>query len=104
MLSSGPDDPQLERWLQRQAAAEGERLDSLRSRFWEGVSWQRTDRVLVLEARSLLWALDPLAATPEGGVVITVAQDCDRERLAAQLQILDSLSKPQLLVVPQTCP
>ena len=104
VLSSGPDDPQLERWLQRQAAAEGERLDNLRSRFWEGVSWQRTDRVLVLEARSLLWALDPLAATPEGGVVITVAQDCDQERLAAQLQILDSLSKPQLLVVPQTCP
>ncbi|MEB3202219.1 MAG: AAA family ATPase, partial [Synechococcus sp.] len=104
VLSSSPDDPQLERWLQRQAAAEGERLDSLRRRFWEGVSWQRTDRVLVLEARSLLWALDPLAATPEGGVVITVAQASDRERLATQLQMLDSLSQPQLLVVPGDSP
>ncbi len=104
VLSSSPDDPQLERWLQRQAAAEGERLDNLRRRFWEGVSWQRTDRVLVLEARSLLWALDPLAATPEGGVVITVAQASDRERLATQLQILERLSQPQLLVVPGDSP
>ena len=104
VLSSSPEDPQLERWLQRQASAEGERLDSLRRRFWQGVSWQRTDRVLVLEARSLLWALDPLAATREGGVVITVAQPSDRDRLATQLQILDSLSQPQLLVVPGDTP
>jgi len=103
VLSSSPEDPQLERWLQRQAAAEGERLDSLRRRFWEGVIWQRQARVLVLEARSLLWALDPLTATPEGGVVITVAQASDRERLQAQLKVLDSLRQPEVLLVqPQT--
>jgi putative ATPase len=104
VLSSSPDDPQLERWLQRQAAGEGERLDTLRRRFWEGAHWQRHDRVLVLEARSLLWALDPLAATPEGGVVITVGQASDRERLQAQLQVLDALRQPQLLVVPADAP
>ena len=104
VLSSSPDDPQLERWLQRQATAEGERLDNLRRRFWEGAHWQRHDRVLVLEARSLLWALDPLAATPEGGVVITVGQASDRERLQAQLQVLDALRQPQLLVVPAEAP
>jgi putative ATPase len=58
----------------------------------------------VLEARSLLWALDPLAATPEGGVVVTVAQDSDRERLQAQLQVLDALRQPRLLVVPPDTP
>ena len=104
VLSSSPEDPQLERWLQRQAAAEGERLDTLRRRFWDGAHWQRHDRVLVLEARSLLWALDPLAATPEGGVVITVGQASDRERLQAQLQVLDALRQPQLLVVPAEAP
>jgi len=104
VLSSSPEDPQLERWLQRQAAAEGERLDTLRHRFWAGVIWQRQARVLVLEARSLLWALDPLAATPEGGVVITVAQASDRERLQAQLKVLDSLRQPQLLLVPPQTP
>ena len=104
ILSSSPDDPQLERWLQRQSAAEGERLDSLRRRFWDGVGWRRHDRVLVLEARSLLWALDPLEATPEGGVVVTVAQSADRERLQAQLQVLDALRQPKLLVVPPDSP
>ena len=104
VLSSSPDDPQLERWLQRQATAEGERLDNLRRRFWDGAHWQRHDRVLVLEARSLLWALDPLAATPEGGVVITVGQTSDRKRLQAQLQVLDALRQPQLLVVPAEAP
>jgi putative ATPase len=53
--------------------------------------------VLILEARSLLWALDPLAATPEGGVVIQAASADDAERLTAQLQVLDSLRQPRLL-------
>ena len=104
ILSSSPDDPQLERWLQRQAAAEGERLDTLRRRFWDGVTWQRHDLVLVIEARSLLWALDPMASTPEGGVVITVAEDATLERLKAQLQMLDALRQPQLLVAPPDRP
>ncbi len=104
ILSSSPEDPQLERWLQRQAAAEGERLDTLRRRFWDGVTWQRQDRVLILEARSLLWALDPMAATPEGGVVITLANAETLERLKAQLQMLDALRQPQLLVVPPDVP
>ncbi len=104
VLSSSPDDPQLERWLQRQAASEGERLDALRQRFWQDVSWQRTDRVLVLEGRSLLWALDPMAATPEGDVVITVTDADHLQRLKAQLQVLDALRQPQLLLVPSDRP
>ena len=104
VLSSSPDDPQLERWLQRQATAEGERLDALRRRLWEGAPWQRHDRVLILEAHSLLWALDPLEATPEGEVVITVGQGSDQERLAAQLQLLDTLRQPEVVVCPPDQP
>ncbi|MFQ6538669.1 MULTISPECIES: AAA family ATPase [Aphanothece] len=100
ILSGSPDDPQLERWLQRQAVAEGARLDQLRQRLWAGARWQRHDRVLVLEAQSLLWALDPLEATPEGGVVVTVASPAERDRLAAQLEVLDTLRRPEILVVP----
>ncbi|MCP9816274.1 AAA family ATPase [Synechococcus sp. GreenBA-s] len=96
-LSGGPDDPALDRWLQRQLGAEGQRLDGLRQRFWKGARWRRHDRVLILEARSLLWALDPLAATPEGGVVIQAASPADAERLAAQLQVLDSLRQPRVV-------
>jgi putative ATPase len=104
VLSSSPDDPQLERWLQRQATAEGERLDALRRRLWQGAPWQRHDRVLILEAHSLLWALDPLEATPEGEVVITVADGSGQERLAAQLQLLDALRQPQVVVCPPDQP
>ena len=103
-LSSGPDEPGLERWLQRQASAEGERLDALRRRFWQGVRWQRHDRVLVLDAQSLLWALDPLEATPEGGVVITTSQAERRERLSAQLQVLDALRRPEVLLADAHSP
>ena len=97
VLSGGPEDPVLARWLQRQLGSEGQRLDRLRQRLWQDTAPRRQDRVLILEARSLLWALDPLAATPEGGVVIHLAQGSDRERLQAQLQVLDSLSQPQLV-------
>ena len=100
VLSGGPEDPVLARWLQRQLGSEGQRLDRLRQRLWQDTAPRRQDRVLILEARSLLWALDPLAACPEGGVVIQLAQGSDRQRLQAQLQMLDSLSQPQL-VAPQ---
>ena len=100
VLSSAPEDPGLERWLQRQLAHEGERLDQLRQQLWQGASWQRHHRVLILEARSLLWALDPLQHTPEGGVVIQAAGADDLERLQAQLQVLDDLQRPQLMHAP----
>jgi putative ATPase len=104
VLSSGPDDPQLERWLRRQAASEGARLDRLRQRFWAGASWQRHHRVLLLDGRSLLWALDPLQATPEGGVVIQVHDQDVASRLSAQLQLLDTLRRPELLVSAERDP
>ena len=99
LLSSAPEDPLLERWLQRQAAAEGERLDQLRRRFWHDAPINRLDRVLVLEAHSLLWALDPLHGAREGEVVISVAGAEERQRLEAQLQVLDALRRPRLLEI-----
>jgi putative ATPase len=53
--------------------------------------------VLVLESRSLLWALDPLLLASEGEVVIDLAADADRQRLEAQVQLLDDLRRPRLL-------
>jgi len=103
-LSSAGEDPQLIRWLQRQAAAEGERLDQLRRRFWQGAEVQRLDRVLLLEARSLLWALDPLEAAAEGEVVIALRDAGARDRVEAQLQLLDPLQRPKLLLVDPARP
>ncbi len=103
-LSSGPEDPQLQRWLQRQAAAEGERLDRLRQRFWQGQTWRRQERVLLLDSRSLLWALDPLQEAAEGHVVLAVSDDDTRQRLEAQLQLLETLRRPQLLAANAAAP
>jgi len=100
VLTSSPEDPALERWLQRQLGSEGERLDQLRSKLWADANWQRHDRVLILGARSLLWALDPLQQTPEGGVVIQAATDADTERLQSQLRVLDSLRQPLIVSQP----
>jgi len=98
VLSHGPEDPQLQRWLARSAAAEGERLDQLRQRFWQDTSWRRHERVLILGARSLLWALDALQHTPEGQVVISTDSPDDLQRLQAQLKVLDQLRQPTLLL------
>ena len=98
VLSHGPDDPLLQRWLARSAAAEGERLDQLRQRFWQHTSWRRHERVLIVGARSLLWALDPLEHTPEGQVVISTDSPEDLQRLQAQLEVLDHLQRPTLLL------
>ncbi|MBW4530149.1 MAG: AAA family ATPase [Aphanothece saxicola GSE-SYN-MK-01-06B] len=104
LLSSSPDDPLLNRWLQRQAGAEGERLDRLRQRFWQDAAIGRLDRVLVVEAHSLLWALDPLEAASEGEVVLTTPSAAVLDRLQAQLQLLDQLRRPRLLAVAPDAP
>ncbi|MCP9860478.1 MULTISPECIES: AAA family ATPase [unclassified Cyanobium] len=104
LLSSSPDDPLLNRWLQRQAGAEGERLDRLRQRFWQDAAIGRLDRVLVVEAHSLLWALDPLEAASEGEVVLTTPSAAVLDRLQAQLQLLDQLRRPRLLAVASDAP
>lgn len=100
LVSSGPDQPQLERWLQRQLAIDGERLQTLRQRLWADLNWSRTDRVLMLGGRSLLWSLDPLTAVAEGGVMILCGSETDEARLDAQLTLLDPLQRPALLGNP----
>ncbi len=54
-------------------------------------------RVLVLEARSLLWALDPLRQATAGGVVLAPATAGDAERIRSHADLLDSLQRPRLL-------
>ena len=103
-LSSSPEDPELERWLQRQAVADGSRLDRLRQRLWQGVQWRRHDRVLILDGRSLLWCLDPLGESPEGGVVIAVGDNQMATSLEAQLQLLDALRRPEIVVMSAETP
>ena len=98
LVSSGPEIPDMERWLQRQLSQDDQRLQRLRERLWEQLSWQRTDRVLMLGGTSLLWSLDPLAAVADGGLTIVCRDAEEQRRLAAQLQLLDPLQRPNLFV------
>ena len=43
LLSSGPDDPGLDHWIQRQIGQGEDRLDMLRQQLWDGVQWQHND-------------------------------------------------------------
>jgi putative ATPase len=97
LLSSGPDRPGVDRWVQRQLGQEGERLQRLRERLWREIPWTRRDRVLLLGVRSLIWALDPLRATPEGGVTVLCENEADRSRLEAQMDLLEPEHRPELL-------
>ena len=97
LVSSGPEQPELERWLQRQLSMDGERLQELREKLWSDMSWQRTDRVLVLGGRSLLWSLDPLGAVAEGGLTILCSSSKEQMRLEAQLQLLDPINQPAVI-------
>ena len=97
LLSSGPDDPELDHWIQRQIGQGEDRLDLLRQQLWDGVQWQRNDRVLLIGVRSLLWAIDPLKAAPDGGVTLLLSQAEDAGRLRAQLDLLDPIQQPELL-------
>lgn len=97
LLSSGPDRPGVDRWVQRQLGQEGERLQRLRERLWRDIPWTRRDRVLLLGMRSLIWALDPLRAAPEGGVTVLCENEANRSRLAAQMDLLEPEHRPELL-------
>ncbi|QNJ01275.1 recombination factor [Synechococcus sp. A15-62] len=97
LLSSGPERPGVDRWVQRQLGQEGERLQRLRERLWRDIPWTRRDRVLLLGMRSLIWALDPLRAAPEGGVTVLCENEADRSRLEAQMDLLEPEHRPDLL-------
>ncbi len=97
LLSSGPERPGVDRWVQRQLGQEGERLQRLRERLWRDIPWTRRDRVLLLGMRSMIWAIDPLRASPEGGVTLLCENEADRKRLEAQVDLLEPEHRPQLL-------
>ncbi|WP_413744462.1 AAA family ATPase [Synechococcus sp. MIT S9451] len=101
LVSSGPEVPDMERWLQRQLSQDGARLQRLREKLWQGVQWKRTDRVLMLGGSTLLWSLDPLGAVADGGLTIHCQSALEQDRLEAQLQLLDPLQRPAVIVGKQ---
>ncbi len=86
----------LERWIQRQLSLEGERLQNLEEKFWNGLLLESGSRVLMLGSSSLLWALNPLQRVQEGGITMMIPMK-EQSRLHAEIQFLDFGSRPKLI-------
>lgn len=75
-------------------------MQTLQQRFWASIPLERQQRVLVLDCRSLLWALPALDGCPEGGTVLQVEEETTAEGLRDQLGMLDDLVAPLVCQVP----
>ncbi|WP_413678993.1 AAA family ATPase [Prochlorococcus sp. MIT 0916] len=95
-ITSGKVDKDLDKWLSRQVLQEGERLKSLMTKLWSGITWKTNHRVLVLAPSSLLWSLKPLREASEGGVILAVSED-NHPRLLAELDVLAPMARPVLI-------
>ena len=97
VLTSSPDDPARDRWLQRTLSQAGEQLAGVRDRLFSLVSPQRHHVILDLNARSGLLTWEALRRAPEGGVYACVRTAQDHSALAEQATNLPELSRPIIL-------
>ncbi|MDJ0707510.1 MAG: AAA family ATPase [Leptolyngbyaceae cyanobacterium MO_188.B28] len=97
ILTSSPDDPARDRWLQRTLSQSGEQLAAVRDRLFIMISPQRHHVILDLNASSGLLTWEALRQAPEGGVYACVRTTQDRLALAEQAANLPELSRPIIL-------
>ncbi len=97
LISSSPEDPHLNRWVQRQITQAGDRMKLLNKKLWQDAHLQRQDRVLILGGGSLLWALEPLRKVPEGGVTILCHKNEDESHLRAEIDLIEPLQRPGII-------
>ncbi|MCB9744575.1 MAG: AAA family ATPase [Alphaproteobacteria bacterium] len=95
-LTAGPDDPELERWVQRTASRVGERLGALRDALLEAAELQRHHVVLDLFAGTGLLTWEALRRVPEGGVWSWVARGDEALALQGLAQRLPELKRPRV--------
>lgn len=98
--TAGPDDPRLDRWVQRTAGRFGARLSVLRDALYKGVLVQRHHVVLDLAAGAGLLTWEAVRRTPEGGVWSVVARPDEARALQALAERLPELTRPRVCVVP----
>ena len=85
----------MDRWVQRTGRRENGCSAGVSGSGGDPLT--RRDRVLLLGMRSLIWAIDPLIAAPEGGVIVLCENEADPSRLEAQMDLLEPEHRPELL-------
>ncbi len=104
-LSAGPEDPHLERWLQRTAGQVGERLAALRDAVFEAAAPQRHHLILDLEPGTGLLTFEAVRRAPEGGVWAWSSRTDEANALRALAERLPELQGPTVITGPlQTVP
>ncbi|WP_320673501.1 AAA family ATPase [Prochlorococcus sp. MIT 1341] len=96
-ISNSPKDPLLERWFQRQINQISERMLLLNRKLWSDLKCNREDRILVVSGRSLLWALEPIKAVPEGGVTMITDTFEEKSYLEDQIELIEPIKRPLIV-------
>ncbi len=96
-LSTGPQDPRLERWLHRTASQAGARLASLRDALFAAARLQRHHLVLDLQPGTGLLTWEALRQVPEGGVWAWAAEAGEVAGLRGLAERLPALQRPQVV-------
>lgn len=97
ILTSAPDDPARERWLQRTISTAGEQLGDLRDRLLDDARLARHHLVLDLNAGSGLLMWEALRRVPEGGVHALARSSREAEALTQMAEQLDELVRPKII-------
>lgn len=97
VLTFGPADAGIERWLQRTLSQSGERLAQVRDRLFALAPPQRHHLILDLNAGSGLLTWEAVRRVPEGGVYACTPQQQDAAALQEQSAALPELLRPVVL-------
>jgi len=97
VLSTSPDDPAVQRWLQRVISNSGEQLGTLRDRLLDAAGIARHNTVLDLRAGSGLLTWEAQRRAPEGGVYALARTGQDADALREIAARLDPIARPIVL-------
>ncbi len=97
LLTSSPNDPNRERWLQRTISGAGERLGATRDHIFRSITLARHSTILDLKAGSGLLTWEAVRRAPEGGVYALARSARDAQALRQQAERLENVSRPVVL-------
>jgi putative ATPase len=97
ILTSSPDDPAHQRWMQRLISNSGGRLGLLRDRVLDGARLVRHSVVLDLRAGAGLLTWEALRRVPEGGVVALARTPRDADALREMAERLPEAGRPMVM-------
>ena len=98
-LTTGPNNPQQDQWLERAMGELGEQLGTVRDRLFQTLNPQRHHLLLDLNASTGLLTWEAVRRVPEGGVFSCAHTGRQANAIVEQAALLSELARPQLVEV-----